>query len=122
MGPGVGEVWMHKKTGRKYLVTQVDIEGAGFLREAVPSGNFHVYKCLETGKSYARASSKWISESTLFEFIGAMVDCGTYRTGGYLIGCKELSESEKEILKTTEPKTYPNPLIHGNDQAPCKDP
>lgn len=64
--PEPGEVYRHNKTGHHYTIFLVDVEGAGQLRHAVPNGNFHIYKCLESGKWYARATAYWENERHSF--------------------------------------------------------
>lgn len=64
--PVVGEVWQHAKNGHCYIITQTGVDLSGHARHIFPTGHIHVYKCIQTGKYFARLSHEWHLESQSF--------------------------------------------------------
>lgn len=64
--PVVGEVWQHAKNGHCYIITQTGVDLSGHARHIFPTGHIHIYKCIQTGKYFARLSHEWHLESQSF--------------------------------------------------------
>jgi len=66
--PVEGQVWRHHN-GLDYVIVMTNIEAAGHLRQVFPSGYFHLYRCMSTGKPYLRCTDRWELESQSFSLL-----------------------------------------------------